>query len=119
SRQRTWTGDLATAHSGHGRRHHGRKRRRQGHRLYRHSTGGGGDCRVKTIVQFLAIGDWPRGAVAVHWQTQSGRRIVSEVEAAIDAAWDDAKRRPEIQLFDGPMCRLESWRASSKQLELT
>lgn len=37
----------------------------------------------------------------------SSRRVVPEVEAAIDAAWAETNRRPGVTLFDGPVCRLE------------
>ena len=59
----------------------------------------------------LRAGDWGPGDVDVEW-VPSGRRIVPEVEAAIDRAWSDALARPGAHLFDGPMCRLEGWAAS-------
>lgn len=49
----------------------------------------------------------------------STRRIVPEVEAIIDAAWSAALARPGVHLFDGPMCRLESFRVSPQRLELS
>jgi 8-oxo-dGTP pyrophosphatase MutT (NUDIX family) len=51
-------------------------------------------------------------------RTTNARRIVPEVEAAIEAAWAEAMRRPGIHLFDGPMCRLESWEATEGHLHL-
>jgi len=65
-----------------------------------------------------AVGDWPEKAVTVEWAV-SGRRIVPEVERAIDAAWATAKARLGDKLFDGPMCRLERWEAAAGTLRLT
>jgi 8-oxo-dGTP pyrophosphatase MutT (NUDIX family) len=36
----------------------------------------------------------------------------------IEKAWEGAASRPGVHLFDGPMCRLESWRASPQRLEV-
>lgn len=65
-----------------------------------------------------AAGNWPEGAVSVAW-SPPGRRIVPEVERAIDEAWSAAKARLGERLFDGPMCRLERWEASAASLRLT
>src|SRR3954468_12901051 len=62
-------------------------------------------------------GDWPRGAVRVT-TVPSTRRIVAEVEAAIDRAWAEGQQRLGSRLFDGPMCRMESWHASADALHL-
>jgi hypothetical protein len=48
----------------------------------------------------------------------SSRRIIPEVESAIETAWEQAMHRPGIRLFDGPMCRLESWKATDDHLSL-
>ena len=37
----------------------------------------------------------------------------------IDSAWSSALARFGVHLFDGPMCRLESWSASEDRLALT
>jgi 8-oxo-dGTP pyrophosphatase MutT (NUDIX family) len=42
--------------------------------------------------------------------------IRPEVETMIERAWERAASRPGVQLFDGPMCRLESWEASPRRL---
>lgn len=57
---------------------------------------------------FLHTGDWSPGDIDVEF-APSGRRIVLEVEAAIDRAWQSALAVPGAHLFDGPMCRLERW----------
>ena len=41
-----------------------------------------------------------------------------EVERVIDEAWEAVGRQPGVHLFDGPMCRLESWRAAADGLEM-
>ncbi len=62
-------------------------------------------------------GDWPPGHVKVEW-TASTRRIVPEVEQHINRAWAEASARLGNKLFDGPMCRLERWHASPRELRL-
>jgi hypothetical protein len=66
---------------------------------------------------FHAAGDWTRQQVHLA-QAQSMRRIVPEVEHLIDEAWRHATAQPGVNLFDGPMCRLESWSASPERLSL-
>jgi hypothetical protein len=66
-------------------------------------------------------GDWKRGTISVQ-VVPSTRRIVPEVEAAIDEAWREGQERLGARLFDGPMCRIEGWSATdslSLQLSLT
>jgi len=46
-------------------------------------------------------------------------RPPAEVAEIIEAAWAEAMARPGVHLFDGPMCRMESWSASPERLELT
>jgi 8-oxo-dGTP pyrophosphatase MutT (NUDIX family) len=70
------------------------------------------------MLKFLLPGNWSSENVSVHW-TQSTRQIIPEVENAIDLAWEKALARPGINLFDGPMCRFESWTSSGSRLDLT
>jgi hypothetical protein len=65
-----------------------------------------------------AAGDWLPHQVTVTW-VENSRKIVPEVERAIDEAWSAAAARLGEKLFDGPMCRLENWSASPDRLELT
>jgi 8-oxo-dGTP pyrophosphatase MutT (NUDIX family) len=60
-----------------------------------------------TPFTLLASGDWLPGQVITSW-TSSSRVIVAEVEQIIEETWKSAQR-PGRSLFDGPMCRLESW----------
>jgi 8-oxo-dGTP pyrophosphatase MutT (NUDIX family) len=70
------------------------------------------------MFRVLHLGDWPVGKVQTHW-TQSTRRLLPQVESAIESAWQHAIQKPNALLFDGPMCRLESWHATPDQLTLT
>ncbi len=69
------------------------------------------------MLSFHALGDWPAGHVTTTW-VADGRRRVPAVDAAIDAAWAAAGARPGVRLFDGPMCRLESWHVTAAELRL-
>jgi hypothetical protein len=64
-----------------------------------------------------AVGSWARHQVHVTWQA-STRQSVPEVERLIEQAWIEAQARPGIKLFDGPMCRMESWSATPDALRL-
>ena len=66
---------------------------------------------------FHTTGDWAPGQVRITWTADSRPRI-PEVERLIDRAWTDATARRGVNLFDGPMCRLESWHASPASLDL-
>jgi 8-oxo-dGTP pyrophosphatase MutT (NUDIX family) len=70
------------------------------------------------ILRFHAVGPWAPAQVHVRGVPGSGRRVEPEVEAMIDRAWDAARARPGVKLFDGPMCRLESWEASAEALRI-
>jgi 8-oxo-dGTP pyrophosphatase MutT (NUDIX family) len=65
----------------------------------------------------LCLGDWPIGRVQTDW-TASTRRLLPEVESAIEQAWQKAKAVPGTLLFDGPMCRMEQWTARPDRLHL-
>ena len=69
------------------------------------------------MLRFHALGDWSPGHVTSTW-VADGRRRVAEVDAAIETAWAAAGSRPGVHLFDGPMCRLESWHATATDLRL-
>lgn len=64
-----------------------------------------------------AIGHWTD--TQVHAVEQPDTRVrIHAVEQLIDQTWQAALRQPGIHLFDGPMCRLESFVASIGSLEL-
>jgi 8-oxo-dGTP pyrophosphatase MutT (NUDIX family) len=69
------------------------------------------------MLRFVLVGAWlPRQLTIA--RTRCTRRIAAEVERAIDDAWRDASARLGTLLFDGPMCRLESWQATGDRLDL-
>ncbi|HTL29947.1 MAG TPA: hypothetical protein VL282_12030, partial [Tepidisphaeraceae bacterium] len=69
------------------------------------------------MLTFRVIGDWDEDAVRVSW-TASRLASNPRVERLIDTAWAGARQRKGIQLFDGPMCRLESFSATPTSLDL-
>src|SRR4051812_35555608 len=70
------------------------------------------------MIRFLAIGDWKQADVRCAWR-ECSRAINRGVEEQIDFAWQQAlKQARGIQLFDGPMCRLERWEAAPARLAL-
>ena len=70
------------------------------------------------MLTYHAIGDWPAGQVQLAWTDRALRRIDPEVEQIIDDAWARVTARPGVHLFDGPMCRLESFEATPDALSL-
>ena len=67
-------------------------------------------------VRILSIGDWKPADVVARW-VEDRRPRIPEVEEIIERSWREAQNRPGIHLFDGPVCRLECFRAGEK-LEL-
>lgn len=70
------------------------------------------------ILRFHAIGQWSQQQVQVD-HAPSTCKSNSEIDQAIDRAWQETNARPGVQLFDGSMCRLESWHAAPQRLQLT
>ena len=71
-----------------------------------------------SILRFHALGNWSPEQVHVEHVPGGGRLRVPEIDAAIELAWKGALTRPGVTLFDGPMCRLVSWEATSDALRL-
>lgn len=69
------------------------------------------------MLTFHATGDWPSSRILIA-QSPSSRRILPEVERLIDQTWQTIAAKPGVNLFDGPMCRLESWTSSPERLSL-
>jgi hypothetical protein len=63
-------------------------------------------------------GNWSRGNVHASI-VPSTRRIDPLVEAFIESSWRHGQQRLGVKLFDGPMCRMEKWRATAETLELS
>jgi 8-oxo-dGTP pyrophosphatase MutT (NUDIX family) len=70
------------------------------------------------MIRILRTGNWTPSQVRITWSLNT-RQIITKVESAIETAWQTALARPGVHLFDGPMCRLESWTATDDQLNLT
>ncbi|HEX8911288.1 MAG TPA: hypothetical protein VF796_02935, partial [Humisphaera sp.] len=60
------------------------------------------------ILRLHRAGDWPPDAVSTVW-APSSYAAPPEVARLIDDAWTRAMVEPNRKLFDGPMCRMESW----------
>jgi 8-oxo-dGTP pyrophosphatase MutT (NUDIX family) len=71
------------------------------------------------MLTFHAVGDWQPGQLDLSWAATSSRRIVPEVERVIEETWARVSSRAGVQLFDGPMCRMESFEPSPQRLRLT
>jgi 8-oxo-dGTP pyrophosphatase MutT (NUDIX family) len=71
------------------------------------------------ILRVHAAGDWSAAQVTVARAAAPSWHAPADVQSLIDTAWAAALARPGVHLFDGPMCRLESWSASPDHLALT
>lgn len=66
---------------------------------------------------FHALGDWSVDQVSLEW-TPNSQSLPPPVVEAIDSAWGAGRARLGDKLFDGPMCRLESFSAALGHLNL-
>ena len=69
------------------------------------------------MLTFHAAGSWSRDQIQVS-QVPCTRPIIPAVERIIDETWDRIATQPGVNLFDGPMCRLESWSATPARLDI-
>jgi len=60
------------------------------------------------MLSILLTTNLPEGSIRTKW-VESTRVIVPQVEDAIERAWNEKQKVPNIKLWDGPMCRLEKW----------
>lgn len=65
--------------------------------------------RPTSSVRIHHAGDWPAERVRTTW-VPSSRVVPPEAARLIDDVWARATIEPNRKLFDGPMCRIESWR---------
>src|SRR5262249_33599627 len=81
----------------------------------------GSDSSAATFSRFgLSIqltGKWLPGEVGCRW-SQSSFHAPHHVMSLIEQAWRRAQGRKGTYLFDGPMCRLESFGVQQGRLEL-
>src|SRR4051812_22366137 len=66
---------------------------------------------------FHEVGVWRPGQLDVRWVPSSFPHI-PEVEQIIQDTWRRATAKPGMHLFDGPMCRLESYRREGDRLHI-
>ena len=59
-------------------------------------------------LRFHLVGEWDEARRADRLGRQS-HVLPPEAGELIEEAWQTASARPGVKLFDGPMCRLESW----------
>ncbi len=69
------------------------------------------------MLRILAVGNWTSDAVDARL-ISSSRPIIPEIERIIEEEWSAHSNRPGILLFDGPMARWESWKASPRRLRI-
>lgn len=70
------------------------------------------------MLTFHAAGDWARGQLRLT-QAASTQHAPREIQRIVDDTWSRVASQPGVHLFDGPMCRLESWHAAPDRLDLT
>jgi hypothetical protein len=63
------------------------------------------------------MGNWEHDQVTCAWAPSTFSPPIP-VRAEIDRSWEMLARRPGVNLFDGPMCRLESSRADDASLSM-
>src|SRR5215212_4346367 len=69
------------------------------------------------LVRFRAMGDWGVDQVKCA-RAESTFNPPMSVRAEIESVWEMMGRRPGVHLFDGEMCRLESFEAGVDELKL-
>lgn len=63
------------------------------------------------MLKLHVAGDWRENNVHVQRVASTHQRF-PDVDRIIEQAWREALSRPGVHLFDGPMCRHESWRVA-------
>lgn len=70
------------------------------------------------MLDHLLTLDRPIRNVEVTW-APSSRQSSDEIEHAIESAWQAKATQPGVNLFDGPMCRLEGYQRLGDTVHLT
>ena len=68
-------------------------------------------------LSIVALGDWPADRLSAT-VAASGLRLSPEHQAAIDRVWAESQAQSGIDLFDGPLCRLEALSVDERGLHL-
>ena len=70
------------------------------------------------ILRLRHAGDWTPDQVATAW-APSSLDVPPAARQVVGDAWERATLEPNRKLFDGPMCRLESWDFGGGRVRLT
>lgn len=70
------------------------------------------------MFRLLATGKWQQPQVHCTW-AGSTYAPPPQVQMLVDEEWERWASRPGVHLFDGPMCRLESFHTTDDRLDLT
>src|SRR5438874_5890917 len=70
------------------------------------------------MLNFLTIGAWREPDVHASARQSSRHAQNSDIESQIERLWKEGRTNPQIHLFDGPMCRLESFQVAGGKLRL-
>jgi hypothetical protein len=71
-----------------------------------------------SVLRFHHVGDWDASQISAAW-APSSLDLPEEAQALVEKEWAAAAGRKDKKLFDGPMCRLESWTVHGGRMELT
>lgn len=72
---------------------------------------------TRPTLSIIALGDWPAERLRAT-MVPSGLRLSPDQRTAIDRIWNEARAQPGVDLFDGPLCRLEGFTADQSGLHL-
>src|SRR5215217_5568764 len=70
-----------------------------------------------SVLRFHHLGDWHSHQLSTAW-APSSLDLPDEAKALIERAWAAAAKEKDKKLFDGPMCRLESWSVRDGRMDL-
>ncbi len=73
--------------------------------------------KASQLSQLLAIGDWSADQIACTW-TPSTFVLPDNLMHMVETEWRTACAQPHVNLFDGPVCRLESFSLQNNNLTL-
>lgn len=71
-----------------------------------------------SVLRIHHVGDWDGSQVFPAWVTSS-LDLPEEARALVEESWNAAADRKDRKLFDGPMCRLESWSVREGRMDLS
>ena len=69
------------------------------------------------ILRFHHVGDWDAPQIGTAW-APSSLDLPEEAKALVESAWSATSTRSGKKLFNGPMCRLESWAVRGGRMDL-